>query len=115
MKHAHYSDVEAKPVTAEGSRKATVRWLIGPTEAPNFSMRRFELKAGGNTPLHDHPWEHEIYFLEGEGSVRHETGSTPVKAGDVMLVQPGEEHGVFADADVPLVFLCMIPNEGAEH
>ncbi len=116
MKHVHYRDVEAETVTAEGSRLATVRWLIGPSdEAPNFSMRRFELEPGGNTPLHVHPWEHEIYILEGEGSVRGGDETSRVRPGDVILVPAEEQHGVFADAGGPLAFLCLIPNKGANR
>lgn len=116
MKHVHYSDVEAETVTAEGSRLAAVRWLIGPADdAPNFCMRRFELEPGGNTPLHVHPWEHEIYILEGQGSVSGGGKRRRVGPGDVLLIGPDEEHGVFADAGRPLAFLCLIPNNGANR
>ena len=64
-----YTDVEAKDAEG-GSTKLKVRWLITKeTGAENFAMRLFEMEAGGNSPLHSHNWEHEVFILEGEGTV----------------------------------------------
>jgi quercetin dioxygenase-like cupin family protein len=54
----------------EGALKVKVRWLITKEiGAENFAMRLFEIEPGGYTPLHSHPWEHEVFILEGEGVV----------------------------------------------
>ena len=65
----NYTDVEAQ-YAGEGSTKLKVKWLITKeTGAKNFAMRLFEMDAGGQSPLHSHNWEHEIFILEGKGLV----------------------------------------------
>ena len=65
MKIFHYQDVEAKEAE-ENASKLRVRWLITKeTGAENFAMRLFEMEAGGYSPFHSHPWEHEVFILEG--------------------------------------------------
>ncbi|MER3501941.1 MAG: hypothetical protein IMHGJWDQ_001571 [Candidatus Fervidibacter sp.] len=104
--------VEAQPVAeAEGVR---VRWLIGEKEgATNFHMRLFELSPGAATPWHQHPWEHEVFVLEGEGVVRSEQGEHPLKGGTVVFVPPNEWHQFRnTHPEKPLKFLCLIPAVG---
>ncbi len=113
MKHVAYSDVEAQDVRLPGAAKVRVRWLIDETDgAPNFYMRRFELQPGGHTPTHSHPWEHEVYVLEGQGTVFCEGQGERFRPGDVVLLPGGQEHGFTADAGQAVVFLCLIPKEG---
>jgi quercetin dioxygenase-like cupin family protein len=71
-------------------------WSCGfflPAGAKNFYMRMIEAEAGAQgPPLHDHPYEHEIYILEGEGMVVGEAGEKPFKSGDVIFIPPNEKH-----------------------
>ena len=114
MKHVHYQDVKVQEVEEPGAQGATVRWLISQEDgAPNFYMRRFELEPGGRTPHHDHPWEHEVYVLEGSGVVFGDGKESPVQPGDVVYVPPGEEHYLAADAGEGLAFLCLVPPKPA--
>jgi len=104
------SEVLAEPVREAGAHGTTVRWLISrPEGAPTFAMRLFELAPGGSTPLHDHPWEHEVYILEGEAEVMSEAGPRPISEGDAVLVVPGERHQFRNLGEEPAKFLCMIP------
>ena len=113
MKHVHYDEVQDAPVEVEGAKDARIRWLIDDTDgALNFCMRRFDLAAGGHTPTHVHAWEHEIYFLEGEGSLQTTDGPAAFRPGDVVYVAPFEQHGIAADRGVDVAFLCLIPNSG---
>lgn len=77
--------------------------------APNFAMRLFELEPEGHTPQHSHPWEHEIYILQGQGEVRGET-RIPFKASDALLIPPNSLHQFYNSGSEPLKFLCLIPN-----
>lgn len=107
------SKVEKQKVDMEGVKGVTIQWLIGEqTDAPNFYLRQFELEPGGHTPFHTHSWEHEVYFLEGEGQLVTKDGPVPVKKGDFALVLPEEEHQFENSGTVPLKFLCIIPKEG---
>jgi hypothetical protein len=70
MKINHFAEINEKPVEMEGASGCSVRWLVSESDgAPNFAMRRFEVAPGGYTPRHSHPYEHEVYVLEGEGVV----------------------------------------------
>jgi quercetin dioxygenase-like cupin family protein len=110
MKLRHSGEVQAKPVPDQGASGVTVRWLITRAEgAPNFAMRLFELSPGGYTPLHQHPWEHEAYILEGEVEVTSEAEPRTAKTGDAILVQSRERHQ-FRNTGASLArFLCIIP------
>lgn len=115
MKVANTENIEAKEVQMEGAQGCTVRQLVGQNDgAPTFAMRQFEVAPGGHTPRHFHPYEHEVYVLEGEGVVFE--GDTPhaLKAGDVVLVKPDEVHQFRNTGDRPMKFLCLIPNSATD-
>lgn len=112
MKILDYREVKAEPVTDEGANGTTIRWLISQKEnAPNFAMRLFEIEPGGNTPLHQHPWEHELFVLEGEGAVWSDGKEVAVKPGTAVFVPPNERHSFKNTGKETLKFLCMIPIE----
>jgi quercetin dioxygenase-like cupin family protein len=104
-----YTDVEAKAAD-EGAVKLKVRWLITKDiGAPNFAMRLFEMQPGGNSPLHTHDWEHEVFILEGEGTVVGKEGEKKFKPGDAVFIRPNEKHQ-FKNTGKKLVkFLCLVP------
>lgn len=104
-----YTDVEAKAAD-EGAVKLKVRWLITKDiGAPNFAMRLFEMQPGGNSPLHTHDWEHEVFILEGEGTVVGKEGEKKFKPGDAVFIRANEKHQ-FKNTGKKLVkFLCLVP------
>ncbi len=111
MKVQSHNDVESQPVSMEGAHGCHVRWLIGRSDnAPNFAMREFEVEAGGYTPRHHHPYEHEVYVLEGEGIVIEGDREHRLRAGDVVYVKPDEVHQFRNTGSKPLKFLCLVPN-----
>jgi quercetin dioxygenase-like cupin family protein len=114
MKVRHFQAVPSQPVTMPGASGCTVRWLLGPADGtPNFAMRQFEVAPGGYTPRHSHPYEHEVFVLEGEGVVVEGDQPHPLKAGDVVFVHPDEVHQFRNTGSGPLKFLCLIPNTAA--
>jgi quercetin dioxygenase-like cupin family protein len=113
MKVNHYERVPAEAVRMEGAVGCRVRWLIGTADnAPNFAMRQFEVAPGGHTPRHCHPYEHEVFVLEGEGIVSECDAEHRLRAGDVVYVKPDEIHQFRNVGSKPLKFLCLIPNSG---
>ena len=111
MKITHVESVQQQAVQMEGAQGCQVRWLVDENDgAPTFAMRQFEVAPGGHTPKHFHPYEHEVYVLEGEGEVLE--GDTPhrLRQGDVLLVRPDEVHQFRNTGTQPLKFLCLIPN-----
>jgi len=111
MRVTHHEQVEQQTVLMKGARGCTVRWLISDCDgADNFAMRQFEVAPGGHTPLHSHPYEHEVYVLEGQGVVVEGKEEHPLSAGDVVLVCPNEVHQFRNPSALPLKFLCLVPN-----
>lgn len=109
MKILHYSEVEAKEAD-EGAFKLKVRWLItNDMGAENFAMRLFEIESGGCSPLHSHPWEHEVFILEGEGIVVSADGERKCKPGDAIFIPPNETHQFKNNGGRTLKFLCLVP------
>ena len=105
----HFTDVESKDAEG-GSTKLKVQWLITKeTGAENFAMRLFEMENGGNSPLHSHNWEHEIFILEGEGTVVGGQEEKKFKAGDAIFIPPNEKHQLRNSGEKPVKFLCLIP------
>lgn len=110
MKIFHYLDVKAEDAD-EGASGLRVRWLItSEVGAENFAMRLFEMEPGGYSPLHSHPWEHEVFILEGEGVVLGGGEERKFRAGDVIFIPPNEEHQFRNTSEKTVMFLCLVPN-----
>jgi len=98
------SDMEG----VEGVEKAV---LLGRKEGvPSFVMRLFKVAPGGNTPYHEHDWEHEVYVLAGEGVVKTPEGERGISSGDAIYVSPGQKHQFQAKKE--LQFICLVPKRG---
>jgi quercetin dioxygenase-like cupin family protein len=95
----------------EGAAGCKVRWLIGEGDkAPTFAMREFEVEPGGHTPKHFHDYEHEVYVIEGKGTIVDGDQESPLAAGDVIFVAPNDVHQFRNTGQGPMRFLCLIPN-----
>lgn len=105
------SEVPAVDVQMEGVKDAKVKVLFGPKDGvPTFAMRIFELGPGGNTPFHDHGFEHEVLIMEGKLAVVSESGDTPVEPGQVIYMPADEKHQFknLSDTD-KASFMCLVP------
>ena len=103
-------DVPANAVEVDGASGVQIQWLVGAEDRPeHFYMRLFILQPGGHTPQHDHRWEHEVFVLEGEGTVVTADGEQRIGRSSVIHVRPGETHQFCNSGDRPLKFLCLVP------
>lgn len=109
-KVVHYDEVPAI-VFGDEAPGVTIRRLIDEERdgAPFYNLRMLEIAAGGNTPDHVHPNEHENFILSGNGEVMVEGEWHPVGPGDVVFVPPGVRHQYRNAGDEPFRFLCGIP------
>jgi quercetin dioxygenase-like cupin family protein len=73
-------------------------------------MREYEVSPGGYTPRHSHPYEHEVFVLEGQGIVLEGDAEHRIGPGDVVLVAPNDLHQFRNTGRAPLRFLCLVPN-----
>lgn len=113
MKIVHYSEVPAENPGGE-SEGVTIRWLISEDDgAPHYYMRVFEISPAGYSPLHRHPWEHEIYILSGEGELVMEDGTVRVTPGTAIFVPGDELHQLKNPGGLLLRFICTIPASGS--
>ncbi len=111
MKVIHSEQIEAAPVDTQGASNCRMRCLIGPDDAaPSFSMRQFEIAPDGHTPKHAHAHEHEVFILEGEGTVLEGDREHPLRPGSVVFVPPNQTHQFRNTGGGPLKFLCLIPH-----
>ncbi|MBO8173474.1 MAG: cupin domain-containing protein [Bacillaceae bacterium] len=109
-KVVHISEVEASEVKEGGAEKTWVKWLISKDDgAPNFAMRLFEVEPGGRTPLHDHPWEHEVFILDGKCKLVLGDEEKILEAGYAIYVPPNLRHSFINVGERTLRFLCLIP------
>ncbi len=105
MKVIKYLDV--KPIESPpGVFKREV--LNAKDGAPN-RMLVFEVRPGAVTPSHSHPWEHEVFFYAGKGVAVSGDKVTPVSAGSVVFVPPGEHHNFINKGKTPLRFIYVLP------
>ena len=106
MKIQNYRQV--KGITAAPG--VTMHIVAGTAEkAPTFVMRVFEIEKGSATPLHTHPWEHEVFVLEGKGVVKSGGKETPLQAGDTGIVLPNEQHSFMNIGKEMLRMICVVP------
>ena len=77
--------------------------------AKNFAMRLFEIEPGGHTPLHKHPWEHEVFALEGMGELFDGEKTMYFEQGYVVFVPPNEIHQFRNNSKSSLRVICLIP------
>jgi quercetin dioxygenase-like cupin family protein len=102
----NYKDVEG----ARAAPGVVMRVVAGPDEgAPTFIMRIFEIEPGSGTPHHRHPWEHELFVVEGKGVLKSGNMERPVATGDAIMVQPDEQHGVLNTSKDLLRVICVVP------
>jgi quercetin dioxygenase-like cupin family protein len=112
VKIVNLQDVDAEAVETEGASRVTIREAITDKDgAPNYSMRYFVVEAGGQTPFHTHPWEHEVFIAEGSGTLELDSGERDLAQGDFVFVEPNRRHAFRASRGQPLEFICVIPHK----
>lgn len=105
-------EVEPAEIKEGGAEKAWIRWLISKDDgAPNFSMRFFEIEPSGRTPLHAHPWEHEIFILSGKCKAILGGEGEVVGPQAAIYVPPNLRHCFINVGEEKLILLCLIPHK----
>ena len=106
-------DWEGIPIDSyDGDGEADVirRVLIGSRDgARNFSIRYFEIPAGGASSLDHHDHDHGIYVLKGRARVLIGSELAEVGPGDVIYIPPREHHQFTNAGSEPFGMLCVVP------
>ncbi len=111
MKIKHYSNSENMEIVKEGHKGMRAYFCLSKDDrCPRFAMRVMEFKPHGHTSFHNHPEEHEVYFLEGKpGYVDADGKEHELEVGDVLYVEPNEQHQFKNLGDTVMRMICVIP------
>lgn len=101
------NEFASNPIAA--GKGGSFQVLIGADSAPNFAMRKFTIRSGGNMPLHTNTVEHEQYVLKGSARVRLGDEELVAKKDDVIYIPAGVAHSYDVLGDEDYEFLCLIP------
>lgn len=112
MKINNNAEIAAPEVQMEGADKVKMKILIGPEDGSgNIIMRHFFVAPGGNTPFHNHNYEHVIKIERGRGIAVDEKGvEHEVAEGQSLFVKPNDLHQFRNPYYDTFEFLCIIPN-----
>ena len=64
---------------------------------PTCTLTYSEIPPGQTSAHHIHEWEHEVYIIEGSGSLICDGVDYPVKAGDALFIPPNVDHYTLND------------------
>ena len=96
--------------TRKYNNKVTETWMIGKKEgAENFAFRYYEIQSGGVSNKEQHPYDHGVLILQGEGEVLMGEETHSISRGDILHIPPDILHQLSNTGLEPLGFLCVIP------
>jgi quercetin dioxygenase-like cupin family protein len=84
----------------KGSQAVTLRLVEIAVPKPGEPLRG---------PHYHQGFEECIYVLSGEGTTCADSGEHRLRAGDTILIPPGEKHVTRNTGNEPLVLLCFFP------
>ena len=106
-------EVPVSTVIGEGLVGVTKQLLVSGAEGwDGWAMRLFEVAPGGHTPRHTHAWPHINIVLSGTGMLHIDGEDHAIEPGTSGFVPPGSTHQFTNTGDVPLGFVCIVPEEG---
>jgi quercetin dioxygenase-like cupin family protein len=112
MKVNNNEKIIAREVEMEGAVKVKMKIIIGTDYgSQNIIMRHFIIAPGGNTPYHQHNYEHLVKVEKNFGIVVDEKGNEQkIEPGQSVFVKPGEKHQFRNPFSEDFEFTCIIPN-----
>ena len=81
----------------------------------NFFMRLFEITSLKETQADKHPYEHEIFVLNGKGWVESDHDKFEIEKGDAVYIAPNKLHRIRNTGKAILQFICIVPNSYREY
>jgi uncharacterized cupin superfamily protein len=81
-----------------------------------FDLELSRIPPGAiNWPFHSHAAQWELFvFLQGEGELRTESGTQPLRAGDCVSFAPREPHQIRNTGNQDLLFYVVADNPQAD-
>jgi len=80
-------------------------------DSPYFKIINFNIGAGQLFPVHSHQIEGQLSMvvLEGEGEFLSDDTAIPAQAGDMLVADISEPHGVKARTDMRIIVTIAPP------
>lgn len=101
---------DVKGISMEGTKGVDFRPLLAENvDPPNYYLRVFDISPGGYTPLHRHPWEHEVFVVSGRGKIVLDGCEEPLAEADAVFVEPDELHQFVNDSSAMMRMICVVP------
>jgi quercetin dioxygenase-like cupin family protein len=112
MKINNNKEIVAADVQMDGAKNVKMKILIGPNDGSgDIIMRHFIIAPGGNTPYHQHNYEHVIKVESNKGIAVDEKGNEhEITRGQSLFVKPNDMHQFRNPFNEDFEFTCIIPN-----
>jgi quercetin dioxygenase-like cupin family protein len=97
---------ESNDFSDKGMKKLLVH------DSPYFKILNFNFRTGQELPVHHHDIDGQlsITVLEGEGEFLGAEGAAiPARAGDVLISEIAEPHGIRASSDMRVIVTIAPP------
>jgi mannose-6-phosphate isomerase-like protein (cupin superfamily) len=113
-----FKQIEAKKLRLPG--RTTLEIVSGEKGARGVTLRLVEIPVAHANETPRGPHQHSdceecIYVLSGEGTTIADSGECTLRAGDTLLIPPGEKHVTRNTGKVPLLLLCFFPTADISH
>ncbi len=106
------TQAEAKRLGLAGRKSLEIVSGEKGSQAVTLRLVEIPVPKAGEAPRGPHyhqGFEECIYVLSGQGTTQADSGDYPLKAGDTILIPPGEKHVTRNTGAEPLVLLCFFP------
>lgn len=102
-----------KELNSPELKNTLMKVLVSPKEGwDGYVMRVVEVKEGGYTPKHSHPWIHVNFVIEGEGEILIDGVVNEVTAGSFAQIPKDVIHQFRNRGKEVFKFICIVPEEG---
>lgn len=112
------TQAEAKSMGLPGRKSLEICSAEKGSQSVTLRLVEIPPAKAGDAPRGKHfhqGFEECIFVMSGEGCTEADSGSYPLKAGDSILIPPGEKHATRNTGSEPLVLLCFFPVADIGH
>lgn len=112
IKINHNEKIIFKNVDMTGAKNVKMKILIGLKDgSKNIIMRHFQVAPGGETPYHQHNYEHVIKVEKGTGTAIDENKEEhEITVDNSLYVEPNKMHQFKNNSQEDFEFICIIPD-----
>ncbi|MCK4857753.1 MAG: cupin domain-containing protein [candidate division Zixibacteria bacterium] len=109
-----HSDIRFQDVQMDSAIKTSKANVIGAAEGwKENTLRVFRISSGGQTPYHQHDWEHVIHVMGGRGRVTIGGETFELHEKDFAFIPSNTMHQFKNPYDEEIEFICIVPERGA--